>query len=115
MPFNYQSLKNLTGSAFIDGTIDTADIANTTLTAGKFALGSIDSTKLAPNAINTTTGVVTGTLPISRGGLGTNALPGANQAFYSNGSSLVASQHGIASIQVFTSSSTWILLPTELR
>lgn len=107
MPFNYQSLKNLTGSAFIDGTIDTADIANTTLTAGKFALGSIDSTKLAPNAVNTTTGVVTGTLPISKGGLGTTTLPGSFRAFYSDGASLVSSQHGIASIQVFTGTSTW--------
>ncbi len=107
MPFNYQSLKNLTGASFLDGTIDTADIANTTITAGKIALGAIDSTKLAPNAVNTTTSVVTGTLPITKGGLGTTSLPGGSRAFYSDGSGLVSSQHGIASIQVFTGSSTW--------
>jgi hypothetical protein len=107
MPFNYQSLRNLTGASFIDGSIDTADLANTSITAGKLALGAIDSSKLATSAVNTTTTVVTGTLPVNKGGLGTTSLPGAFRAFYSDGSNPVASNHGIASIQVFTGSSTW--------
>jgi hypothetical protein len=107
MPFNYQSLRNLTGASFIDGSIDTADLANTSITAGKIALGAIDSSKLATSAVNTTTTVVTGTLPVNKGGLGTTSLPGAFRAFYSDGTNPVASNHGIASIQVFTGSSTW--------
>ena len=107
MPFNYQSLKNLTNSSFVSASIDTADIAGLTVTAGKIADSAVIAAKLATGAVNTTAGTVTGVLPVAKGGLATNSFAGAYRAFFSNGSVPTAGLHGIASLQVYTSSTTW--------
>jgi hypothetical protein len=107
MAFNYQSLKNLTSDAIKDTTITADDIASTTISNAKIAPGAVTAPKLATNAVNTTQNTVTGTLPISKGGLETTTFGGAYRAVYSSGSSLSFSPHGIQSIQVFTGNSTW--------
>ena len=107
MPFNYQSLKNLTNASFVSASIDSADVAPLTVTAAKIADSSITSGKIATGAVNTTAGTVAGVLPVTKGGLATNSFAGAYRAFFSNGSAPTANLHGIASLQVFTSSTTW--------
>jgi hypothetical protein len=107
MPFNYQSLKNLNSNSFVDASIDTVDIANTTVTAGKLELLSIDATKIANNAVDVTSTTVTGTLPVAKGGLNTASFDGAFRAFYSDGSGVIANNHGIQGMQVFTGNATW--------
>lgn len=107
MPFDYQSLKNITGEAIIDGSLSTNDIADQNVTAGKLEIGAVTSAKLATNAVNLGSGVVTGTLPVSRGGLNLTSFAGSYRAVYSDGSNLSQQPHGIASIQVWTSNGTW--------
>jgi hypothetical protein len=107
MPFNYQSLKNLTNSSFVSASIDTADIAGLTVTAGKIADSAVIAAKIATGAVDTTAGTVTGVLPVAKGGLATNSFAGAYRAFFSDGSAPTAGLHGIASLQVYTSSTTW--------
>jgi len=107
MPFNYQSLKNLTNSSFVSASIDSADIAGLTVTGGKIANSAITAAKLATSAVNTTAATVTGVLPVAKGGLATNSFAGAYRAFFSNGTVPTAGLHGIASLQVYTSSTTW--------
>ena len=107
MPFNYQSLKNLTNASFVSASIDSADIAGLTVTGGKIADSAITSAKLDTGAVNTTAATVTGVLPVAKGGLATNSFAGAYRAFFSNGSVPTAGLHGIASLQAFTSSTTW--------
>jgi hypothetical protein len=114
MPFNYQSLKNLTNSSFVSASIDTADIAGLTVTAGKIADSAVIAAKIATGAVNTTAGTVTGVLPVAKGGLATSSFAGAYRAFFSNGSAPAAGLHGIASLQVYTSSTTWSR-PSEVR
>lgn len=107
MPFDYQSLKNITGEAIVDGSLSANDIANLNVTANKLEIGSVNSAKLATNAVNLSSAVVTGTLPVSRGGLNLTSFAGAYRAVYSDGSNLSQQPHGIASIQVWTSNGTW--------
>lgn len=107
MAFSYQSLKRLTGNSFLSETISTANLANTTVDTGTIANNAVTADKLANNSVDVTTNVVTGTLPISKGGLGTSSFSGANQAITSNGSGLSTTPHGIYGMQVWTSSGTW--------
>lgn len=107
MAFSYQSLKRLTGNSFLSETISTANLANTTIDTGTIANNAVTADKLANSSVNVTTNVVTGTLPISKGGLGTSSFSGANQAITSNGSGLSTTPHGIYGMQVWTSSGTW--------
>ena len=107
MPFNYQSLKNLTNASFVSASIDSPDIAGLTVTAAKIADSAVIAAKIATGAVNTTAGTVTGVLPVAKGGLATNSFAGAYRAFFSNGSAPTAGLHGIASLQVYTSSTTW--------
>jgi hypothetical protein len=114
MPFDYQTLKNIRTDAIIDGTVSTADIGSNQITAGLVGSGNISSSKYANNAVDNTSSVVTGTLPISKGGRGTTGVGGAYQGVFSDGSNLYNSNHGIYGIQVFTGSSTWNR-PTNVR
>jgi len=107
MPFNYQSLKQLTSAAIVDGSIQTADIANTTITGSQIVNATITATNLAVGAVDLNTNVVSGALPVAQGGIGLTTLTGANQAIRSNGSTLSFGQHGIQGLSVFTSDSTW--------
>ena len=77
MAFDYQSLKNINGAAIIDGSLNTADFANTTITANKFATGAVTAAKFGSSAVDVSTGTVTGTLPIAKGGLNLTGFGGA--------------------------------------
>lgn len=107
MPFNYQSLKNLTNASFTSASIDAVDVAALTVPAAKIADSSITSANIAASAVNTTAATVTGVLPVAKGGLAQNSFAGATRAFFSTGSTTSTGLHGIASLQVYTSSTTW--------
>lgn len=114
MPFNYQSLKNITGAAIVDGGLEEASIAGLNVSAGKLELSAITNVKLATGAVNLATATVTGTLPVNRGGVNLSSFAGGNRAIYSDGTNLSQQPHGIQSIQVFTGNSTWNR-PTGVR
>jgi hypothetical protein len=107
MPFNYQSLKNITSVAITNSSLEAADLANLTVIGSKIVNGNITSAKLATSAVDVTSGKVTATLPISKGGTGLSTFGGAFRAIQSNGSALSWEQHGAASIQVWTGNGTW--------
>jgi hypothetical protein len=107
MPFNYQSLKNLTDQAIVDGSIDSVDIADGAVTGTKIQLGNVTSGKLASGAVDLGSSTTTGTLPINKGGTNVTSLGGAYRALYSDGSNLQFNPHGIQGMQVFTGSGTW--------
>ena len=107
MAFDYQSLKNIRNDGINDGTILTAELNNGSITAAKIAVGNVVASKLAPNAVDNTSSVTTGILPISKGGLNRNTMGAAYQAVYSDGTNLNFNTHGIQGMQVFTGSGTW--------
>ena len=106
MAFDYQTLKNITSSAVIDGTVATADFAATSINADRIATGNITAGLLATGAVDNTSSVTTGTLPISKGGLNLTAVT-TSQVLYSDGTNLVSSSHGIQGLSVFTGTGTW--------
>lgn len=112
MPFDYQSLKNITTDAISDGTIASADIG--TVTGDNLELNAVSSAKFASAAVDLTSGTVTNTLAINKGGLNLGTFSGANRVVRSSGSTLSQDFHGIASMNVYTSNSTWTK-PTGVR
>jgi len=107
MPFNYQSLKNITSAAIVDSAVSTANIAGLAISGDRLVNNTVAAVNLATGAVDNTSGIITGTLPVSKGGTALTSLPGANQAIYSNGSTLSFQNHGIQGLSVFTGSSTW--------
>ncbi len=107
MPFNYQTLKNITGEAIVDGTLVAGDVANTNVTAIKLQSGAITADKMATSSVDLASNVVTGTLQAGRGGLGVTGFAGRDRALFSDGSNLSQQPHGVQSIQVWTSNGTW--------
>jgi len=107
MPFNYQTLKNYTTQSVVDASIAADRIASTTIAADRLELGSVIESKLAASAVALGSATVTGTLPVSKGGLAITTFSGANRAIQSDGSALSQQLHGIASINVYTGNSTW--------
>jgi hypothetical protein len=107
MPFNYQTLKNYTTQSVVDGSITAAEFTTTTIAADRLELASVTEAKLASAAVDFSGAAVTGTLSVAKGGLGITSFTGAARAVQSDGSAVSLQQHGIASINVYTSSSTW--------
>jgi len=107
MPFNYQTLKQYTSQSVTDGTITAGKLQNTTVAGDRLVLASVTEAKLGTGAVNLSSATVTGTLPASRGGLGVAGFSGAGRALQSDGTNLSQQPHGIASINVYTGSSTW--------
>lgn len=114
MPFNYQSLKNLTTTAITDGALIEADIADLNVTGGKLELGAVTSAKLGTGSVDLAAATVVNTLPVSKGGTNISTFAGAYRAVYSDGSALSQQPHGIQSIQVWTGNGTWTR-PTGVR
>ena len=114
MPFNYQSLKNLTSDAIVDNSISTSDISNLTITGDRIVSGVVAAADLATSSVDNTAATTTGTLPVSKGGVGLTTFAGANRAIYSDGSNLSFQNHGIQGLSVFTGNSTWTR-PTGVR
>ena len=107
MPFNYQTLKNYTTQSVVDGSLTADKFGATTIAADRLELGSVTESKLAAGAVALNSATVTGSLALSKGGLGISSFSGANRAIQSDGSALSQQLHGIASINVYTSNSTW--------
>jgi hypothetical protein len=129
MPFNYNSFKRVTGAGVIDGTINTVDFAsnavttakiqnsqitsikiqNNAVTGDKLASSSVTEGKLASNAVDLTTSVVTGTLPISKGGLNRTSIGAANRTLKINNAAdgYEYDYSDLISVQVFNSNGTW--------
>jgi hypothetical protein len=107
MAFDYQTLKNVNTTAIIDGTISTADFASGSVQAGNVVSGTLTATQLASGAIDNTSAIVTGSVPVAKGGTGFSSVGSAYQAIYTDGSSNYYSPHGIQGMNVYTSSSTW--------
>lgn len=109
MAFDYQTLKNLNSTAFIDSTLQNADIADRSIDTARLADGNISAAKLGSGSINLATSVVTGTVPVSKGGTGLTGVGSANNVLRVNsaGSALEYAQIGFSGMSVFTSGGTW--------
>jgi hypothetical protein len=116
MAFNYQTLRRITGTAVVDGSLTDRELGDASGTQIKIADGAIDSAKLAANSVNLAAGTVTGTLPLSKGGTGITSVGSSGQMMQVNSSNngLTYGSHGIYGMQVFTSSGTWNR-PTGVR
>jgi len=109
MPFNYQTLKNLTGSAIVDLQIGTSQISDRSIPDADITAGAVTSGKMASSAVNLASSTVTGTLPISKGGTGLTSIGGSNTMLRTNSSNngLEYAVAGFSGMQVFTGSGTW--------
>ena len=109
MPFNYQTLKRLTGASLVDLTVVAGDLANTTVNSTNLAGSAITAAKIASSAVDLTTTVVTGTLPVSKGGTNLTSVGSANTVLRVNaaGNAFEYATAGFSGMQVFTSSGTW--------
>ena len=65
MPFNYQSLKRITGAAVIDGSLVSGDLNNLAVTGGKLQTLSITGGKFATSSVDLSGSVTTGSLAVS--------------------------------------------------
>lgn len=109
MPFNYQTLKNLTGSAIVDLQIGTSQITDRSIPDADITAGAVTSGKMASSAVNLASSTVTGTLPISKGGTGLTSIGGSNTMLRTNSSNngLEYAVAGFSGMQVFTGGGTW--------
>lgn len=109
MPFNYQTLKNLTGSAIIDLQVGTSQLTDRSIPDADITASAVTSGKMATGAVNLSTSAVTGTLPIGKGGTGITGIGSANTVLRTNASNngLEYSLAGFSGMQVFTGGGTW--------
>lgn len=109
MPFNYQTLKNLTGSAIVDLQIGTSQITDRSIPDADITAGAVTSGKMASSAVDLASSTVTGTLPISKGGTGLTSIGGSNTMLRTNSSNngLEYAVAGFSGMQVFTGGGTW--------
>ena len=109
MPFNYQTLKNLTGASIIDLSIPNADIATRSIPTGQLNSEAITSAKLSTGAVDLTATTVTGIMPISKGGTNLSTIGAANTVLRVNaaGNAYEYAVAGFSGMQVFSSNGTW--------
>jgi len=109
MPFNYQTLKNISQAALVNSAVIGSDINTSQVTAAKIAPTTIGSTELATGAVDVTQATVSGTLPVARGGTGLSGFSGAYRVLAANSSNnaLEFAPTGIFRMMVFTGSTTW--------
>ena len=109
MAFNYQTLKNLTNAALADATVDSGDFATGAITSSKIADNTLSGTQLAAGAVDVTSSVASGALPLTKGGTGSTAVGGAYQALTVNSSNnaFTFAPVGIRGMSVFTGGGTW--------
>lgn len=109
MPFNYNTLKNLIDTSFVDNSITGDKIASTTVSASNIQDGAVTSGKFASSAVNLNSSVVTGSLSVSRGGTGLTSVGSANTVLRMNssGNGYEYSTIGFSGMQVFTGNGTW--------
>jgi hypothetical protein len=109
MPFNYQTLKNLTGAAIIDLQIGSNQITDRSIPDADITAGAVTSGKMASSAVSLSSSTVTGTLPVTKGGTGITSIGGNNTVLRTNSSNngLEYAVAGFSGMQVFTGSGTW--------
>lgn len=109
MPFNYQTLKNLTGSSVTAGSLVNANIASRTIPSGDITDLAVTSGKLASGSVSLATGVTTGVAGVTIGGTGLTSVGGANTVLMTNAANngLEYRAVGFSGMQVFTGNSTW--------
>jgi hypothetical protein len=109
MPFNYQTLKQITENAIVNSTLTGSDLTISAVTDTKLANSTITSAELATGSVNLTAATVTGTMPVSKGGTSTTSLGSAYNVLRTNSSNnaLEYSDSGIRRMVVFTGSGTY--------
>ena len=104
MAFDYQTLKKYKSESFIDLTVQSGDIEDSAVNADKIADGNVTSGKLANSSVDLGGNKVTGTMPTSKGGLGTGTQTTAYNMIRSNGNGTITSGvHGIINMSVYLS------------
>ena len=109
MAFDYQTLKNISTQAFIANTVQGNDIGSGQVTTAKFAANTITGNELGTNSIDVTSGTVTGTTALGKGGTDNSSLGSAYRLLTvnSSGNGLTYAPAGINRMVVFTSSGTF--------
>ena len=129
MAIDYNSLKRITGSGIVDGSLTSSDIgnsqitgaklsasavtatqlANTTITSTQIATGAVGSSEIATNAVVLQNAAVTGTLPVTKGGTGRTSLGSANTTLKVNSNSTAYEyvRSDLSACRVYTSNGTW--------
>jgi len=107
MAFNYDTLKRITGSGIVDGTLQAGQIAANAVAASELAANSVTEAKLANNAVDINGSKVSGSVAVGVGGTGLSSVGSNLQVLRSNGSSLQYADIGMRSMAVFTGSGTW--------
>ena len=109
MPFNYQTLKQITSASIIDGVLVAGNFASQTITSANIADGEVTDGKLGTGAVDYTSNKVTGIMPVSKGGTNLSSVGSANTLLRTNaaGSAFEYAITGFASMQVFTGNGTW--------
>jgi hypothetical protein len=109
MPFNYQTLKQITSAAIADGVLVAGNFASQTITSGNIADGEVTAGKLATGAVDLASATVTGTMPVSKGGTNLSSVGSANTLLRTNaaGNAFEYATTGFSSMQVFTGGGTW--------
>ena len=109
MPFNYQTLKNLTTNSFVNSTLTTEKINNRTIPTADINPSAVTAGKIASSAVVLEASTVTNTLPVTKGGTGLTSIGSANNLLRvnaaNNGFEYAAT--GFSGIQVFGSNGTW--------
>lgn len=109
MPFNYQTLKNISQAALVNDAIIGADLATNAVTNAKISNATISSNELGTGSVDVTQASVSGTLPVGKGGTGLTGLPGSYRVLASNSgnSALEFAPTGIYRMLVYTGNNTW--------
>ena len=109
MPFDYQTLKNISNAAFQSGAITGSDIGASQITTSKYQTGSLTANELGTSSVDLASGTVTGVTPYTMGGTGLSGVGGAYQILTTNSSTnaLTWANHGIYRMVVFTGSGTY--------
>jgi len=110
MAFDYQTLKKFTTEAIIDTEVKQADIENNAVTEDKIANNAVNADKIANSAVDVTGTVVSGTLPINRGGTNQTSTGSSGQTLRVNSSANGlewANSFGINRQVVYTGNNTW--------
>jgi hypothetical protein len=109
MPFDYESLKQLSNSALVNSTLVGSDFATDAVANAELAPNTITATQLGSGSVDFGSSVVSGTTPFSKGGTGSTSTGGAYNLLATNSSnnSIEFRPTGIYRMVVFTGNGTW--------
>jgi hypothetical protein len=110
MPFNYQTLKNLSANSIVNNALVNANIASRSIPTNDIANDAVTSTKLANASVNLGSTITTGSVGVTGGGTGLTSVGAANTVLITNSSNNALEYRaiGFSGMQVFTSGpATW--------